>query len=211
MIFDCQLSRGRARAPGCQRCFEAVLIRTAIRFSSTAAALLSYASSMHYDTPSDEVAARAKLWRRRDVAARGVFARGASRRPLLGCACLRRPLSMWPTAASSCRRARTTTSLPGRGAGRLLAHRRDDWYLSRSCPATGPCRSPPLTCPCAQLASRAAHRCSPGSLCARATQGSETLLCAAGLTRLFGSCAYWYMRGIHRWCGWPQAGISAGR
>ena len=139
-------------------------------------------------------AARAKLWRRRDVAARGVFARGASRRPLLGCACLRRPLSMWPTAASSCRRARTTTSLPGRGAGRLLAHRRDDWYLSRSCPATGPCRSPPLTCPCAQLASRAAHRCSPGSLCARATQGSETLLCAAGLTRLFGSCAYWYMR-----------------
>ena len=29
-------------------------------------------------------AARAKLWRRRDVAARGVFARGASRRPLLG-------------------------------------------------------------------------------------------------------------------------------
>ena len=156
-------------------------------------------------------AARAKLWRRRDVAARGVFARGASRHPLLGCACLRRPLSMWPTAASSCRRARTTTSLPGRGAGRLLAHRRDDWYLSRSCPATGPCRSPPLTCPCAQLASRAAHRCSPGSLCARATQGSETLLCAAGLTRLFGSCAYWYMRGIHRWCGWPQAGISAGR
>ena len=57
MIFDCQLSRGRARALGCQRCFEAVLIRTVIRFSSTAAALLSYASSMHYDTPSDEVAA----------------------------------------------------------------------------------------------------------------------------------------------------------
>ena len=109
---------------------------------------------------------------------------------------------MWAHAASSCRRARTTTSLPGRGAGRLLAHRRDDWYLSRSCPATGPCRSPPLTCPCAQLASRAAHRCSPGSVCARATQGSETLLCAAGLTRLFASCAYWYMRGFHRWCGW---------
>ena len=59
MIFDCQLSRGRARAPGCQRCFEAVLIRTAIRFSSTAAALPSYASSMHQDTPSDEVAALA--------------------------------------------------------------------------------------------------------------------------------------------------------
>ena len=57
MIFDCQLSRGRARAPGCQRCFEAVLIRTAIRFSSTAAALPSYASSMHQDTPSEEVAA----------------------------------------------------------------------------------------------------------------------------------------------------------
>ena len=57
MIFDCQLSRGRARAPGCQRCFEAVLIRTAIRFSSAAAALPSYASSMHQDTPSEEVAA----------------------------------------------------------------------------------------------------------------------------------------------------------
>ena len=56
MIFDCQLSRGRARAPGCQRCFEAVLIRTAIRFSSTAAALPSHASSMHHDTPSEEVA-----------------------------------------------------------------------------------------------------------------------------------------------------------
>ena len=57
MIFDCQLSRGRARAPGCQRCFEAVLIRTAIRFSSTAAALPSHASSMHQDRPSEEVAA----------------------------------------------------------------------------------------------------------------------------------------------------------
>ena len=56
MIFDCQLSRGRARAPGCQRCFEAVLIRTAIRFSSTTAALPSHASSMHHDTPSEEVA-----------------------------------------------------------------------------------------------------------------------------------------------------------
>ena len=110
-------------------------------------------------------------------------------RDSLGCACLRRPLSMWPTAASSCRRARTTTSLPGRGAGRLLAHRRDDWYLSRSCPATGPCRSPPLTCPCAQLASRAAHRCSPGSLCARATQGSEPLLCAQQARRSFSAAA----------------------
>ena len=59
MIFDCQLSRGRARAPGCQRCFEAVLIRTAIRFSSAAAVLPSYASSMHKDTPSEEVAALA--------------------------------------------------------------------------------------------------------------------------------------------------------
>ena len=57
MIFDCQLSRGRARAPGCQRCFEAVLIRTAIRFSSATATLPSYASSMHQDTPSEEVAA----------------------------------------------------------------------------------------------------------------------------------------------------------
>jgi hypothetical protein len=59
MIFDCQLSRGRARAPGCQRCFEAVLIRTAIRFSSATAALPSHASSMHHDTPSEEVAALA--------------------------------------------------------------------------------------------------------------------------------------------------------
>ena len=57
MIFDCQLSRGRARAPGCQRCFEAVLIRTAIRLSGTAAALPSHASSIHQDTPSEEVAA----------------------------------------------------------------------------------------------------------------------------------------------------------
>ena len=62
MIFDCQLSRGRARAPGCQRCFEAVLIRTAIRFSSTAAALSSHASSMHHDTPSEEVAALAHAY-----------------------------------------------------------------------------------------------------------------------------------------------------
>ena len=62
MIFDCQLSRGRARAPGCQRCFEAVLIRTAIRFSSTAAALPSHASSMHHDTPSEEVAVLAHAY-----------------------------------------------------------------------------------------------------------------------------------------------------
>ena len=83
---------------------------------------------------------------------------------------------LWPTAASSCRRARTTNSPPGRGAGRLVALRRDDWHLSRSCPATGPCHSPPLTCPCAQLASRTARHCSP--VCACATQGSEPLLCA---------------------------------
>ena len=62
MIFDCQLSRGRARALGCQRCFEVVLIRTAIRFSSTAAALPSHASSMHHDTPSEEVAVLAHAY-----------------------------------------------------------------------------------------------------------------------------------------------------
>eukprot|EP01046_Picozoa_sp_COSAG06_P054774 COSAG06_NODE_9859_length_1802_cov_16.537874_3_plen_176_part_01 len=62
MIFDCQLSRGRARALGCQRCFEVVLIRTAIRFSSTAAALPSHAPSMHHDTPSEEVAVLAHAY-----------------------------------------------------------------------------------------------------------------------------------------------------
>jgi len=46
----------------CQRCFEVVLIRTAIRFSSTAAALPSHASSMHHDTPSEEVAVLAHAY-----------------------------------------------------------------------------------------------------------------------------------------------------
>ena len=82
--------------------------------------------------------------------------------------------------------SREDDNFPGRGAGRLLAHRRDDWHLSRSCPATGPCRSPPLTCPCAQLASRAARH---SAVCARATQGSEPLLCAQQARRGFSAAA----------------------
>ena len=72
--------------------------------------------------------------------------------------------SCGPTAASSCRRTRTTTSIPRRGAGRLVALRHHYWHPSRSCPATGPCRSLASTCPCAQLASGAAcvRHCSLG-------------------------------------------------
>ena len=141
MIFDCQLSRGRARAPGCQRCFEAVLIRTVIRFSSTAAALTSYASSMHQDTPSEEVAALvrahgtgrtclyrsavdARLAGRLHARAQGSGCGGDWRRAAACCAlrsCQARPMMTDDAQREGCGTARSSTLSVSAAAGALRA------------------------------------------------------------------------------------------
>ena len=141
MIFDCQLSRGRARALGCQRCFEAVLIRTAIRFSSTAAALPSHASSMHHDTPSEEVAVLAhaygtgrtclyrsavdaRLAGRLHARAQGSGCGGDWRRAAACCAlrsCQARPMMTDDAQLEGCGTARSSTLSVFAAAGALRA------------------------------------------------------------------------------------------
>ena len=117
---------------------------------------------------------------------------------------------LWPTAASSCRRARTTTSIPGRG----------DWWLSAT--IIGILRAAVrLPAVVAHLHLRVRARSSPlvqhayaaaAWVCACATQGSERCFARCRLDAVLRQ-----LRSLaHAWL--PQAvrllpgrGISAGR
>jgi hypothetical protein len=106
--------------------------------------------------------------------------------PFSGCACLRRP-ELWARSGLELPSREDDNFDPGTRRGATGGSLHHYWHPSRSCPATGPCRSL-ATCPCAQLASRAARR-SAATVCARATQASEPLLCAQQARRGFSAVA----------------------
>ena len=107
---------------------------------------------------------------------------------------------------------RTRSSDPGCGAGRLVARSHHIGPSSYSCPASRPCHLPPLTCPYAELASRAGRlRAERSDLLASATGIGTSALCDAASTCAGGSFMRMYPCGFPRRCGGAAAGTGAER
>ena len=107
---------------------------------------------------------------------------------------------------------RTRSSDPGCGAGRLVARSHHIGPSSYSRPASRPCHLPPLTCPCAELASRAGRlRAERSDLLASATGIGTSALRDAASTCAGGSFMHMYPRGFPRRCGGAATGTGAER